>query len=275
MNFYQHFKETTKQKNSLLCIGLDPDMNRVPTVIKSHPNPLLKFCSEIIAGTEHVAAAYKLNFAFFEAEGATGWTALEKLVDRIPENVLKIADAKRADIGNTSEMYALSILDRLGFDAVTVNPYLGKDSIEPFLHWPEKGAFVLCLTSNPGAKDFQYFSDGTKTLFTRVAEEVQNWNRRQNCGLVVGATQPNELKTIREAAPDLPFLIPGLGAQGGDLKEAVLNGTDKLGQLALFNATRSIIYKSSGRDFAEAAQREAEFLREKINQIRKTKFTTT
>ncbi len=273
MTFYQRIAQVTNNQNSLLCVGLDPDINRMPDSIRSHPDPQFKFCSEIIESTKHAAAAFKINFAFFEAEGSHGWASLEKLVEIIPSNILKLADAKRADIGNTSDMYARAILEKLNFDAVTVNPYLGKDSVAPFLQWPEKGAFILCLTSNPGAKDFQYFSNGSKTLFTQVLEQVQSWNIHQNCGLVVGATKPGELKSIRNAAPELPFLIPGLGAQGGDLKEAVLQGTDNAGQLALFNSSRSIIYKSSGNDFAEAAKREAELLRDEINRVRDEKHS--
>lgn len=271
MNFYQRFLQITEEKNSLLCIGFDPDINRLPDIFKSQPNPMLKFCSEIIANTNHIAAAYKLNLAFFETEGSKGWSVLEKLVDSLPADILKIADAKRGDIGSSSEMYARAILERLGFDAVTVNPYLGKDSVEPFLQWPEKGAFVLCLTSNPGAKDFQYFSNGSKTLYLKVLEEVKKWNTRQNCGLVVGATYPEELQAIRKKAPDLPFLIPGIGVQGGELREAVTGGTNDAGQLALFNFSRGILYKSSSCDFAEAAQKEAESLRDQINEIRNSK----
>jgi orotidine-5'-phosphate decarboxylase len=272
MNFTQRLLQITQEKDSLLCVGLDPDIDRMPKIIRSHPEPLYKFCSEIIESTKHVTAAYKLNLAFFEVEGSKGWAALEKLVAKIPANILKIADAKRGDIGSTSEMYARAILQRLGFDAVTVNPYLGKDSVEPFLQWPEKGAFVLCLTSNPGAKDFQYFTNGSKTLYSKVLEQVQKWNTRQNCGLVAGATHPGELGAIRTSAPHLPLLIPGVGVQGGELEEAVKLGTDDSGQLALFNFSRGILYKSSGGDFAEAAEKEAQLLRDQINEIRSSKI---
>lgn len=274
MSFYRRFLQITEEKNSLLSIGLDPDINRMPEVVRTQPNPLVKFCSEIIASTSPFAAAYKINFAFFEAEGSEGWAALEKVVAMIPSDILKIADAKRGDIGSTAEKYAYAILQRLNFDAVTVNPYLGKDSVEPFLQWPDKGAFILCLTSNPGAKDFQYFSDGSKRLYYKVLEEVKTWNTRQNCGLVVGATYPEELKAIRKVAPELPFLIPGIGVQGGELHAAVTRGTNDSGQLALFNSSRGILYKSSGNDFAEAARKEAESLRDQINEIRNSKILT-
>lgn len=274
MNFAQRLNQITQQKNSLLCVGLDPDLGRIPESIKSDADPLFKFCSEIIASTKSAAAAFKLNFAFFEAAGSKGWAALEKLVDMIPMDILKIADAKRGDIGSSSEKYARAILERLGFDAITVNPLLGNDSVEPFLQWPEKGAFILCLTSNAGARDLQYFSNGRQPLYAKIIEHVHCWNRaRQNCGLVVGATKAAELQTIRSAALTLPFLIPGVGAQGGDLEAAVLHGTDAAGQLALITASRSIIYKSSSSDFADAAGREAEALRDKINQIRSAKLS--
>lgn len=271
MNFSQHFLSCTRQQNSLLCVGLDPDPQRFSQKIKNDSDPLFKFCAAIIDCTKHAAAAFKFNFAFFEAEGSRGYEALEKLRQLIPSNVMTIADAKRGDIGSSSEMYARAILQRLNFDAVTVTPYMGKDSVAPFLQWPEKGAFILCLTSNPGARDFQYFSDGQKNLYEKVLENVTDWNGNQNCGLVVGATQPGELQGIRHAAPNLPFLIPGVGAQGGDLASAVRNGTDEAGEMALINVSRGIIYKSNGDDFAEAAGREAERLREQINEIVKSK----
>ncbi|MFQ5640008.1 MAG: orotidine-5'-phosphate decarboxylase [bacterium] len=269
MNFRNRLLEITEKQNSLLCVGLDPDVQKMPDIIKSDTDPLFSFCSEIMKSTKDAAAAFKLNFAFFEAEGSKGWAALERLMEIMPENVLTIADAKRGDIGNTSEKYARAIFEKLGFDAVTVNPYLGRDSVEPFLQWPEKGAFVLCLTSNPGNRDFQYFGDGAKPLYSEVLEKVHRWNAKNNCGVVVGATRPQELQNIRNAAPDLPFLIPGIGTQGGDLKESVQNGTDASGNLALFNVSRGIIYKSSGSDFAEAARLEAETLRDRINEVRK------
>jgi len=272
VNFNQRFLSFTRQQNSLLCVGLDPDPKRFPQTLKRDADPLLKFCTEIIDCTKHAAAAFKLNFAFFEAEGSRGYAVLEKLMQIIPPNVLTIADAKRGDIGNSSDMYARSILQRLNFDAVTVNPYMGSDAVAPFLQWPEKGAFILCLTSNPGTRDFQYFSDGQKKLYEKVTENVTGWNGNQNCGLVVGATQPGELEKVRTAAPGLPFLIPGVGAQGADLETAVRNGTDPAGELALFNVSRGILYQSAGDDFAEKAGREAEKIKDQINDIRKAKI---
>ncbi len=272
MNFTQRLLSCARQKDSWLCVGLDPHPERFPEKLKDDANALFTFCAEIVASTAGAAAAFKLNFAFFEAAGAAGWAVLEKLLKIIPSNVITIADAKRGDIGSSSEMYARAIFERLGFDAVTVNPFMGSDSVAPFLQRPAKGAFVLCLTSNPGARDFQYFSDGKNRLYQNVIAKVNDWNQKQNCGLVAGATQPAELRAIRAAAPNLPLLIPGVGTQGGDLKAAVLNGTDANGELALINVSRGIIYQSRGDDFAEAAGREAERLRGQINQIRRKAF---
>ncbi|MFQ5601762.1 MAG: orotidine-5'-phosphate decarboxylase [bacterium] len=271
MNFRQRFLEVTRKKNSLLCVGLDPVWKRMPQAVKSRPEPFFDFCVAIINSTQQMASAFKLNLAFFEAEGSRGWRVLEKLMDVFPPDILRIADAKRADIGTSSEMYAKAILECLDFDAVTVNPYLGQDAVEPFLNWSEKGAIILCLTSNPGAQDFQYFSDGRQPLYMEVLNKVKSWNTRQNCAIVAGATHVAELSAIRKAAPDLPLLVPGLGAQGGDLEAAVLGGTDSAGEMAIFNFSRSIIYCSSGDDFAEAAAREAEYIKETINKVRKTK----
>ncbi len=276
MNFKERFQQITQNQNSLLCVGLDPDIQRLPESIKSDPDPLFKFCAEIIESTKHVAAAFKPNFAFFEAHGSKGLAALEKIVALIPDNTIKLADAKRADIGSTSEMYARAIFEHLGFDAVTVNPYLGSDAVEPFLQWPEKGAIILGITSNPGSKDFQHLQVDSEPVYKTVIRQVtENWNSKNNCGLVVGATHPRELAEVRKLAPEIPFLIPGIGAQGGDLQQSVLNGTDESGGLALFNSSRGIIYKSGGRDFAEAAGQEAELLNKQINEMRKQKTLNT
>lgn len=268
MDFRERVQKVITQKHSLLCVGLDPEVRKLPESLQSQPDALFVFCQHIMEQTAAAAAAFKFNFAFFEAAGAEGWRVLERLMERAPADILTIADAKRGDIGNSSRLYATAILDRLGFDAVTVNPYMGHDSVEAFLQWPEKGAFVLGLTSNPGSHDFQRLQAGTEPLFEKVVRAVQSWNAQKNCGLVVGATHPEELARVRALAPGLPFLIPGIGAQGGDVSEAVRAGTDASGGMALFNASRSIIYKSSGEDFAEAAGREAERLRDEINKYK-------
>ena len=273
MTFNERLAQTIQKRNSLLCVGLDPDIGYLPQVLKTDPDALFKFCSRIISSTRHVAVAFKLNFAFFEAEGSKGWSVLERLTEIIPPELLKIADAKRADIGSSSEKYAEAILQRLDFDAVTVNPYMGRDSVAPFLQWQEKGAFILGLTSNPGSLNFQQLQIHARPLYKKVIEEVCKWNENRNCGLVVGATHSHDLESVRNIAPDLPLLIPGVGAQGGSLKDAVKHGTDDTGGLALISASRSIIYKSNGYDFAEAAQREAESLQQQINSFRVQKTT--
>jgi orotidine-5'-phosphate decarboxylase len=182
-------------------------------------------------------------------------------------NIITIGDAKRGDIGTTAERYAVSLFDDFGFDAVTVNPYLGFDSVEPFLRNEERGVFLLALTSNPGSKDFQRLKIGAKPLYQRVVEKSKKWNTKKNLGLVVGATHPRELKTLRKLAPQMPFLIPGVGSQGGNLKSAVKFGCVEPGYGAVINASRSILYASSGKDFAEAARGEAMKLKEAISTL--------
>jgi len=272
MNFNRKLLEIIKQKNSLLCVGLDTVLERLPAQIRSADDPFFAFNKAIIDATIEYAAAYKLNTAFYEAYGTKGWQALQKTLRYIPVDTIKIADAKRGDIGNTARMYARAIFDQLNADAVTVNPYMGGDSVGPFLENPEKGVFLLCLTSNPGSRDFQYFSDGKQMLYERVAELIVQWNENQNCGLVAGATHPEELAGLRKIAPDIPFLIPGIGAQGGDLEKSVLHGTDVHGNNALFNSSRAILYASSGDDFAEAARRKAEETYKSLNAARELKI---
>ncbi|MBN1347949.1 orotidine-5'-phosphate decarboxylase [candidate division KSB1 bacterium] len=268
MNFTQKVKSICIRQHSLLCVGLDTDIARIPEFLRRETDAIFEFNKAIIDATCSFAAAYKPNLAFYEALGPAGWQALERTVQYIPEGILKIADAKRGDIGNTAKLYAKAFFDRFDFDAVTINPYLGTDAVLPFLEREDKGGFVLCLTSNPGSKDFQYLTDGQQTLYERVLEKVHSWNDRRNCGLVVGATHPDELKAIRAAAPGLPILIPGIGAQAGDVEASVRFGTDENGELALFNSSRGIIYKSGGKDFAEVAATEARRLRDQINKIR-------
>ncbi|MBN1479546.1 orotidine-5'-phosphate decarboxylase [candidate division KSB1 bacterium] len=267
MNFRERVDEIIRRKNSLLCVGLDSDIGKMPEIIRSSENPLYTFNKTIIDATIDFAAAFKVNLAFYEVYGELGWRALKDTFNYLPDSVIRIADAKRGDIGNTARMYARALFDGLGADAVTVNPYMGFDAAEPFLQDEEKGTFFLCLTSNPGAKDFQHFSNGTKCLYERIAETVKKWNVRANCGLVVGATRPNELATIRNIAPDVPFLIPGIGAQGGDLVASVQSGTDSQGSLALFNSSRAIIYASQDDVFA-AARDAARQTRQQLNQAR-------
>lgn len=266
-SFNGRLRETIRAKNSLVCVGLDVDPKRIPSHLINQPDSVFEFNRAIIDATSDLVAAYKPNLAFFEALGAAGWDILKRTVAHIPKSVLKIGDAKRGDIGSTASKYADALFE-LGFDAVTLNPYLGRDAIAPFLNDPSRGAFILCLTSNPGSRNLQYLDVSGRPLYLHVAEKIQSWNTNDNCGLVAGATHPDELRGIREVAPEIPFLIPGVGAQGGDLEGAVRFGTDAQGEMAVINSSRGIIYASSGEDFAGAARSETLKLRDAINLIR-------
>jgi orotidine-5'-phosphate decarboxylase len=268
MTFTQKLREIQTKQNSLLCIGLDVDLEKIPEHLKSLVNPVLEFNRRIIEATHDLVCAYKPNLAFYEAIGEHGLTTLRETLKLIPKSVLTIGDGKRGDIGNTAERYAKTLFDDFGFDSVTVNPYMGFDSVEPFLKNPEKGVFLLALTSNPGSKDFQRLKINGKPLYEKVVRTAKKWNTNQNIGFVVGATHPRELKAIRKIVPEMPLLIPGIGKQGGDLTSAVKDGCTKNGLGAVINASRSIIYASSGKDFAEAARAEAMKLRDEINLIR-------
>lgn len=265
MTFNKRLNKVCSTKDSLVCVGLDVDLKKVPQFILDKKEPLVYFSQAIIDATKEFASAYKINTAFFEAYGGEGWDAMTKIVRYLPDDVIKIADAKRGDIGNTSKMYAQAFFENLNFDAMTINPYLGSDSISPFLENEEKGIFILCHTTNKGAQDFQKFSNEEKALFELVAEQVRTWNTRNNCGLVVGATYPDEMKHVRSLAPELPFLVPGLGAQGGDFDLAVQYAIDKNGLGAIFNFSRSIIYSSDGADFCKTAGEQARQMRDTIN----------
>ena len=264
MTFTQKLREIQFKQNSLLCIGLDVDLEKIPEHLKLLANPVSEFNRQIIEATSDLVCAYKPNLAFYEAMGERGLITLRETLKLIPNSVLTIGDGKRGDIGNTAERYAKSFFDYFGFDSITVNPYMGFDSVEPFLKNPEKGVFLLSLTSNPGSKDFQRLKINGKPLYEKVVQKAKKWNTNQNIGLVIGATHPHELKSIRKIVPEMPLLIPGIGKQGGDLKSAVRNGCDKKGQLAIINASRSIIYASSGKDFAEAARVEAKRMVEEM-----------
>jgi orotidine-5'-phosphate decarboxylase len=272
MSFTAKLKNIQRHNNSLLCIGLDTDPAKLPEVLRSHENPQADFNRRIIEATSDIVCAYKLNAAFYEAEGERGWHAMREARQAIPSSVVSIADAKRGDIGNSSERYANIFLKELKFDAVTINAYMGKDSVAPFIQSGEQCAFILAVTSNPGAKDFQYLKVGKKFLYEKVIETALRWNAKKNIGFVAGATKPKELRSIRKKAANVPLLIPGIGAQGGSVESAVRYGCDDKGYLAVINASRSILYASSGGDFAEAARAEALKLRDEINLWRKKFF---
>jgi orotidine-5'-phosphate decarboxylase len=264
MRFNKLLAERAAEKHSLVCVGLDVDPEKIPAPLKDKPDSVYRFLKAIIEATSSLVLAYKPNLAFYESLGVEGWDTLRRVLRLIPEGILKIGDGKRGDIGSTAEKYASALFD-LGFDAVTVNPYLGWDTVAPFVKDEAKGCFLLCLTSNPSSKDFQYLRAGGKRLYEHVAEKAAAWNTNGNIGLVVGATHPTELRGIRTMAPDLPFLIPGIGAQGGDLEASVTEGTDASGGLAVINSSRAILYASAGQDFMDAAAAETLKLKEAIN----------
>lgn len=257
MNFVKKLLEASRKNNSLLCVGLDPDPELMPKV------DLLDFLREIIEATSDLVCAYKPNLAFYEALGLEGLALLKEVLKFIPAEIPVIGDAKRGDIGNSSRKYARALFDFFGFDAVTVNPYLGEDSLRPFIDYADKGVLILCLTSNPGASDFQAFG-GKLRLFELVARKAKEWNARGNVGLVVGATQIEGLRRVRELCPEMLLLIPGVGAQRGDLEAVVRYG----GERVIINSSRGVLYASRGQDFASAARQEAQRLRDEINRIR-------
>jgi orotidine-5'-phosphate decarboxylase len=264
VNFVEKLTNATRRNNSLLCVGLDTDPKRIPDKVS-----VFEFNRAIIDNTYDIVCAYKLNLAFYEAMDAEGMDALKRTIKYIPDNIPVIGDAKRSDIGNTAIAYAKAIFSNLGFDATTVNPYLGFDSIEPFILYPDKGIFILCPTSNAGSVDFQSLlcqaDSGTRPLFEMVALKASQWNTYGNIGLVIGATYPEEMKLIRNSHPDMPFLIPGIGAQGGELASTVHYGVDSKGEKAIINSSRQIIFASQEPDFAQAARRVAAELRDQIN----------
>ena len=247
---------------------MDTDEGKIPKFLMHEDDPIFAFNQKIIDSTRDLVCAYKPNMAFYEALGSRGWEALRKTCEYIPAEIPIILDAKRGDIGNTANMYAKALYDVLKADAVTVSPYMGKDAVLPFLEYEDKGSFILCLTSNQGAKDFQLSLIEGRPLYEIVAEKVLSWNEKNNCGLVVGATYPEQLKRIREIAPSLPFLIPGVGAQAGEIESTIKYGTDHNGERAIINSSRAILYASSGEDFAQAARNETLRLRDLINLYR-------
>jgi len=269
MNFTDKVIETIKQRNSAVCVGLDVDLNKIPDILKNEKDPIQKFNKEIINATSEFVAAFKPNLAFYETYGLEGIKAFEDTLSYIDNDIITIADAKRGDIGNTSNMYAKAFFEKFNCDAITVSPYMGEDSIMPFLENEEKGVFILALTSNKGSNDFQKlkFENG-KYLYEHVIETIaNNWNTKKNCGIVVGATHPEMFEDIRKLAPEMPYLIPGIGAQGGDLENTIKYGFVKDKVLSLINSSRGIIYASSGKDFAEKAAEKAKELRDQINEV--------
>jgi orotidine-5'-phosphate decarboxylase len=260
MNREQLF-EQIQDKRSFLCIGLDTDILKIPSFLREISDPVFAFNKEIIDATQDLCVAYKPNLAFYESLGAPGWISLEKTVsyirEKYPEQFI-IADAKRGDIGNTSSLYARAFFDRMDFDAVTVAPYMGVDSVQPFMAYLEKWVILLALTSNKGADDFQFVQDGPSGdfLFEKVLKTSQKWGSPDNMMYVIGATKAEKLEEIRQIVPDHFLLVPGIGAQGGSLGEVARYGmNDQCGLLV--NSSRAIIYASDGEDFARRAREEA------------------
>ncbi len=260
MNKQQLF-EQIKKKRSFLCVGLDTDILKIPTHLKETSDPIFAFNKEIIDATQDLCVAYKPNLAFYESRGVAGWESLEKTVhyirEKYPEQFI-IADAKRGDIGNTSNLYARAFFDHMDFDAVTVAPYMGEDSVKPFMTYLDKWVILLALTSNKGAADFQYLKDEASgdQLFESVLKTSQNWGGSDQMMYVVGATKAEKLKEIREIVPDHFLLVPGVGAQGGSLEEVARNGMNDTCGL-LVNSSRGIIYASNETDFADKARQAA------------------
>lgn len=265
--------EQIKLKKSFLCIGLDTDIQKIPTFLRDTEDPIFEFNKRIIDATKDYCVAYKPNIAFYESRGYKGWQSLQRTMDYIPDNIFTIADAKRGDIGNTSSLYARAFFDKeesgFNFDSVTVAPYMGSDSVSPFLSYANKWVILLALTSNDGAADFQLNTDTSgKTLYQNVLQKSQSWGDDQNMMYVVGATRPEYFADIRQYAAKHFFLVPGVGAQGGSLQEVCQYGlNDEVG--LLINSSRAIIYASNKEDFAERAGIEAQKVQQEMQEILK------
>ncbi len=266
--FANKLETAWERSHSLLCVGLDPDPRLMPVA------DVAAFGQAIVDATADLVCAYKPNLAFYEALGLEGLRALQATLEharQVAPHVVLLGDAKRGDIGSTAQAYATAMFDSWGFDAITASPYLGADSVKPFIYRPDKGVFLICRTSNPGSADFQGLivqdEADVRPLYQVVAERAASWDLHRNIGLVVGATQPLELQEIRGLHPNIPILIPGVGAQGGDLEAAVKGGVDEHGRGAIINSSRGVIYASREPDFADAARRAATELRDAINAI--------
>ena len=271
MSATSELQEIQEKNKSIICVGLDLDNKKIPPEYSDSIKGMYDFAVRIIEATCDVVCAYKPNLAFFEELGPEGFSLLEKIVLKIPDDVRVIIDCKKGDIGNTAAHYASAMFERYKADWVTLNPYMGYDSIRPFLDYRGKGAFVLCLTSNAGSRDFQLMHVVNKPVYMYVAEKVSYWNKEQNLGLVVGATHPEKIREIRTAAKDMPILIPGVGAQGGDLESAVMTGTSNFSRPAVINVSRSVLFASQGEDFDKAARAEVLKLNSIVDGLRSDK----
>jgi orotidine-5'-phosphate decarboxylase len=272
MSFQQKLDACIVKQNTLVCVGLDTDFGKIPKHLLTQTHPQFVFNKAIINATHDLVCAYKLNCAFYEARGEEGIRALKMTCDYVRKtypDIPIILDAKRADIGSTNKGYVEFAFDYLGTDAITLHPYLGQEALQPFLDRKDKGCIILCRTSNSGAGEFQDLVAGGKPLYERVAKQVaEKWNINGNCLLVVGATYPKELKTVRKIVGDMTILVPGVGAQGGDLEKTMKAGINSKGAGLIINSSRGIIFASSDKDFAERARIETEKLRTAINVYR-------
>jgi len=272
MNFLVKLEKIIKKNNSLVCVGLDSDITKIPHHLLHSKYPQYEFNKAIINATCDLVCAYKPNSAFYEAEGAKGINELKitcgYLRKKFPE-VIIILDAKRADIGNTNEGYVKMAFDYLGVDAITLHPYLGREALEPFLKRKDKGCIILCRTSNSRAGEFQDLPVGKKKLYEKIAEQViKKWNYNKNCLLVVGATYPKELSIIRKIVGGMTILIPGIGTQGGNLEKTLKYGLNARKKGLIINSSRAVIYASGGKDFAQKARQETLKLKTEINKFR-------
>jgi orotidine-5'-phosphate decarboxylase len=270
MGFMQALRDRWTAANSLVCVGLDPEPAKFPAKFAGDPDAVFAFCRDIVDATAEYACSFKPQIAHFAALGAED--ALQRLIAHVHAThpgIPVILDSKRGDIGSTAQHYATEAFDRYGADAVTANPYLGRDSVQPFLDRADRGVVVLCRTSNPGAGDLQDLVIDGRPLYQHVAHKVAHeWNGHGNCALVVGATWPEQLREVRAIVGDVPFLVPGVGAQGGDVEAVVTNAKTADGTGLVVSSSRAILYASGGNDYAEAAASAAKALRDQINQYR-------
>lgn len=269
-SFNKRLRQKQEQTGSLLCVGIDPDLERLPAPLPKDAGGVNEFCSAIIQATAGHVCAYKFNSAFFEVLGSEGFEVLRLVRNQVPPEIICIYDVKRGDIGNTAKHYARAAFETFHMDAVTVNPYMGSDAVAPFIESPVHGAFVLCFTSNPGSGDFQRqkLASGNP-LYQAIAAKADEWNTSDNIGLVVGATQAEAISGIREYAPTLPLLTPGIGPQGGDLSGVLSAGLTAEGGGLIIPVSRAVLYAGSGSDFASQAGIAAAQMKEKINKSRK------
>lgn len=274
MHFMTALRAAWQQRDSLLCVGLDPDPAKFPAHLQGRPDAILAFCTQIVDATADLVCCFKPQIAYFAAHRAED--QLEALIEHIhaahPDTPV-ILDAKRGDIGSTAEQYAIEAFERFKADAITVNPYMGRDSVDPYLAWPDKGVILLCRTSNPGGSDLQFLEvdtpHGRMKLYEHVARTVaDDWNASGNCALVVGATFPAEIARVRALVGDMPLLVPGIGAQGGDIAATLAAGRTANGSGLMINSSRAVLYAGKGEDFAQAARRVAQETRDAVNAFR-------